>query len=618
MLGTKLPQLALLLEQGAGKTLPMISILGYRFLRGDITKALVVCPLSVAPELEMQFEEFAGYPVEVTVLAGLKSKKKAKAFSELKSSPGKLQVIIINYESVWVKGRRGRRWEVHPGLLKWAPQAIWCDESQKLKDGASNQCRALTKLGSLAKYRGIMTGTVISESPLDFFGQYKFLDPSIFGTSFSKFKNKYARLGGYRGYQVIGYQNLEDLTQKALRIAYRVKKRDCIDLPPITTQTLYAELEPEAMKLYKEMKKESLLELDGKTITAPLVITRNLKLSQITGGYITYYEDEVKKVRQVSKAKLAVTMDKVKDLVYNKSKVIIFAKFIPEIEGITRELDKAKIKYSTLTGKVKDRKSVLKDFQHPLSKTKVIVVQIATGGVGITLTAADVALYYSVDYSNINYEQSKARIDRIGQKKKMSIIHVVAKGTIDSKVIKALIEKQSVSNALLNDYFEEIGGKPKMERFKQEDFEIELPKRVLKLSFPQGVESKRPAVVKETATLGELESLLKEMEHELNNPMSPADAQNLWDSLEDDPSKKKTKKQQRAEKKPKEGGTKRESKPRLDGDVTTLKELAESFGMEPKELRKELRKKYGSTESGRWEWLKDDPQLKDIKKEYEK
>ena len=157
-----------------------------------------------------------------------------------------------------------------------------------------------------------------------------------------------------------------------------------------------------------------------------------------------------------------------------------------------------------------------------------------------------------------------------------------------------------------------------MKRFKQEEFERYTGEREFELLFPQGVESKRPKVIGNDATTDELEDLLKEMEWELNHPMSPADSKNLWDTMEHDPSKKKTKKQQRAEGKEKKTNNKRESKPRLEGDVITLKELAESFGMEPKELRKELRKRYGSTESGRWDWSKDDPQLAEIKKEYGK
>ena len=82
-----------------------------------------------------------------------------------------------------------------------------------------------------------------------------------------------------------------------------------------------------------------------------------------------------------------------------------------------------------------------------------MVVQIATGGVGITLTAANVAIFYSTDYSNTNYEQAKARIDRIGQTKKVTIIHIAAKNTIDEVISKALISKQKVSEALLNNYF---------------------------------------------------------------------------------------------------------------------------------------------------------------------
>lgn len=620
---------ALLLEQGAGKTLVMIAKLGELYKKGEINKALIISPVSVAPELEIQFEDLAGYPVEVKVLAGLKANKKAEALKGWKKDC--LQVAIINYESTWCKGRsRKKKWEVMPELAKWSPDIVICDESQRIKNANSKQSKAIFKLGQEADYRGILTGTIIAESPLDFFGQYKFLEPSILGTSYRAFEDQYAVKGGYRGYQVIGHKNLDELAKITLKIACRKLKKDCVKLPPVIPRTIPVELEPSAKALYKEMDKEMILDLQGETITAPLVITKNMKLSQITGGYITTPDENgKKKIIQVSSAKLKVTMDKLEDLLYNKSKVIIFTRFIPEIDGLVTALKKRKIKYSEISGRIKDRKAVIKDFQNPKSKTQVMVVQIATGGVGITLTAADVAIFYSTDYSNINYEQAKARIDRIGQKaKRVLIYHLVAKGTIDGIISKALINKQDVSKALLDNYFSRIGkkqgGNKKMKRFKQEEFVLPLEDREIEVNF-EGVNKPKtkPPVVMGDATRDELNELLEELKEELEK--GGADNKNLFDDLRDLPSNSKSEKRKerreskKIEKALKESKVEKDKKvktpkgPKLEGDVITIAMLAEEVGVEPKKLRKKLRDKF-TPASGRWEWSSDDPQLEEVRK----
>ena len=284
--GTK-ESFALLLEQGTGKTLVFIAKLGQLFQQGLITRALIVCPVSVVSELEIQFESLAGYPVNVIPLSGMKRDKKRKLLSST-PTPQVLTVVITNYESVWCKGTTKRKkWEPLPELVKFKQQIILCDESQRIKNATSKQTKALCFLGKNSSFRVISTGTVIAESPLDFFGQYKFLDPSILGTAYRSFEDEYAIKGGYRGYQVLGYKNLDTLTQKALKIAYRVRKKDCLDLPPVTEQVVPVELEPKARSIYNELDKEMIVEIGKTQIITPRVITKQIKLSQITGGYLT-------------------------------------------------------------------------------------------------------------------------------------------------------------------------------------------------------------------------------------------------------------------------------------------------------------------------------------------
>ena len=200
LMGITLDNCAFLMEQGTGKTLPMIATLGHRFMKGQIKRALIICPVSVASELELQFQNFADYPHDVTVLVG-DTKLRNKTLTEWVDTPG-LQIVITNYEATWTKLKNGRNGN-SPEITKWKPDIIVCDESQRLKNGNSTQTKAVCKISKDTRYKMIMTGTPVSQSPLDFFGQYKFLDPCIFGKSFTKHKARYALMGGYRGYQVI-------------------------------------------------------------------------------------------------------------------------------------------------------------------------------------------------------------------------------------------------------------------------------------------------------------------------------------------------------------------------------------------------------------------------------
>jgi len=207
---------------------------------------LVVAPLSVLPVWQREFRDYADYPHEVRLLRGGSMDKRIEMLAAFPEDA--LKIAAINYESVW-------REEMFKALLKWQPDMIICDESQKIKGPSTKQSKGLHKLGEIAKYKLILTGTPVSNSPMDFFSQYKFLNPNIFGRSFWAFRSRYAVMGGYKKKQVVGYQNKAELVRKAHSIAYRVTKAEALDLPETIDQELYCKLEPQAAKHYNDMKK---------------------------------------------------------------------------------------------------------------------------------------------------------------------------------------------------------------------------------------------------------------------------------------------------------------------------------------------------------------------------
>jgi len=437
-IGMSLDKAGLLMEQGTGKTLPAIGIAGARFLNGQVKKLLIIAPLSVLSEWKRQFREHANFNYDCLILGGLKNKE--EELKGYKPDPSSLQIVLVNYESSW---------RLEKALREWKPDMIICDESQKIKNSRSKQGKGIKNIGEKTPYKLILTGTPVSQSPLDFFGQYLFLDHEILGKSYPKFRNEYATMGGWMGKEITGYKNLEQLCQKVHSIAYRVTKKDALELPDTIDQILYSKLEPSTMKMYKEMKKEAQLLLEGGEITAPLMLTRILRLQQITGGFIKTDEGNLV---QVSDSKLKVLEDKIEDLVESGKKVVIFARFIPEIDAISNIMKRMKIKSHILKGGVsqQDRESMINNFQND-NESKVFIAQISTGGVGITLTAADTAIFYSVDFSLTNHEQAKARIHRIGQDKKVTYIHILSEGTIDEHILEVLQSKRDVAKMVVDD-----------------------------------------------------------------------------------------------------------------------------------------------------------------------
>ena len=433
----KSKSVAILAEMGTGKTLISIGIAGYLYLQKEINKLLIVAPLSITKVWEEEFQKFADFDYQLEVLEG-PTKEKSETLRNLFGT--KLQVAVVNYESCW---------RIEKEIAIWKPDMIICDESSKIKNPQAKQSKALHRLGKISKHNIILTGTPVTNNPLDFFSQYKFLDESIFGGSYYSFRARYAVMGGYGNYQVVGYKNLPELTEKAHSIAFRITKKEALDLPEQVDVTRYVELEPMARAIYNQVERDSYAELSQGEVVVRNVLTKLLRLSQITGGYI---KDEFSEIEeQVSSAKLNALEEIIEECLDADKKVVVFARFISEIDAITKMLKHYGIKYSLIRGDVKDRASEVEKFQND-KDVKVFVGQLQTTGMGLTLTASDTAVFYSLSYNFADYEQAKARIHRIGQKNNCTYIHLIAKKTIDEKVMEALSKKKNIADLVVDNW----------------------------------------------------------------------------------------------------------------------------------------------------------------------
>ena len=429
---------ALLMEMGTGKTLTTIGITGALSNAGRIRRVLVVAPLSILGVWEDEFQKFADFPYCLVVLSGNGSRKR----DTLRHMAGaSLQVAVVNYESAW---------RMEKDLGAWRPDLIVVDEGHKIKTHNISASRALHRLGAKAGYRLLLTGTVITNKAVDVFSQYKFVNPAIFGQSFYAFRGRYFDMVGYGNHTPVLKKSMEaELMERMHSIAFRATKAECLDLPEMTDILRQVELEPPALQIYRGLVKESYAELSGGEVTATNILTRLLRLSQLTGGFIG--NDETSAVEQVSCAKQSALEDILDGIMAEGKKLVIIARFVPEIKAICRLLENRKLRYSCIAGDVRDREAQVAAFQNE-PEVMVFVGQIATAGLGITLTAASTMVFYSLDYSMSNFEQAKARIHRVGQRTPCTYLYLVARGTVDEKVLAALGDKADLARTLVDDY----------------------------------------------------------------------------------------------------------------------------------------------------------------------
>lgn len=408
-----------------------------------------MCPLSICGVWEEEFEKFADFEYELAILKGNTAKK-----TELlqKMQGHSLQVAVVNYESVW---------RLEKEIAKWNPDFIIADESHRIKTHNTAASKAMHRLGTKAKYRMMLTGTVITNKAIDIFSQYKFVDPAILGNSFYAFRNKYFDMVGYGNHTPVLKKSMEpELKEKIHSIAFRATKADCLDLPPTTDIIRYTELEPKAINIYQSLVKDSFAELSNCEITVTNVLIKLLRLSQLTGGFLG--SDGCNIYQQVSKSKLEALEDIIDEAVQSGEKLVVIARFVPELKAIEKLLDTKHILYSIVSGEVKDREEQISKFQND-PKVSIFIGQVATASIGITLTAASTMVFYSMDYSMSNFEQTKARIHRAGQQKNCTYIYLIAKGTVDEKVLITLQNKANLAKNLIDEYKRglnpyEIGG----------------------------------------------------------------------------------------------------------------------------------------------------------------
>lgn len=438
---------ALLMEMGTGKTKVAVDFAGIGFYNFNIRKVLVVAPLSVLGVWPRQIRQHSSAPARIFRLEGPTSDRIRVLRQILRSSSDdRLTYIIINYEGIWRENDRGT--SIENLLIDWAPDICIFDESHRIKSPTSKQSRSASKIGAGSDMRLLLTGTAITKSPLDVFAQFRAMNSKVFGTNWYAFKFTFGVWGGYGKYQLRGYRNLKELIQKVRENSFRIKKEQCLDLPPKLFETVPITLPDRILRIYQKMAKEMIVEIEETHATAAIVLVKLLRLSQITSGFI---KDVEGKIRLLDDSKLQTCLDLLDDLLEEEHKVVIFVRFRNDIARLGEALTKRKINHAILSGSVppKQRDSLVEKF-HDDSSLKVFIAQIQAGSLGIDLTPADVAIFYSLDYNAANYWQAQDRLHRIGQSRKVTYYHLIVPRTIDQVVLQVLKEKGNIAETIIH------------------------------------------------------------------------------------------------------------------------------------------------------------------------
>jgi len=438
---------------GTGKTKVLIDNMSMLYDKGKIDGALIIAPKGVVKTwYEQEIPTHLPDHIEnVTVLwqpnITKTQQEKLESLFEIETA---LHILVMNVEAFSTdKGMKfaSKFLNSHKVLM-----AI--DESTTIKTPTAKRTRNIIDLGEYAKYRRIMTGSPVTKNPLDLYTQCYFLDPYLLDhASYYAFRNRYAVMKSMhvrgRTIQVVhAFQNLGELSEKLQGFSYRVLKEDCLDLPPKNWTKRHITLSKEQQKVYDQMKKTALATLNGKVTSTMTVITQLMRLQQITCGHFVADDGSTQEIRNNRITELMEVLDEI------EGKAIIWGHWQKDIQNIVDEIEKihgqgSVVSYYGLTPQ-DERQDNIRKFQDD-PKCRFMVGTPSTGGYGITLTAANTVIYYSNGYDLEKRLQSEDRAHRIGQKKNVTYIDIIAEDTVDEKIVKSLRKKINIASEVLGE-----------------------------------------------------------------------------------------------------------------------------------------------------------------------
>lgn len=453
-----LDSFGLLFDAGTGKTRTAIEI--YRGKcrdNGRLLRTLILCPQVVMQNWKNELKKYSNIePKNVILLKGSGNDRYDLIMKNV-SSEKESKIFVCNYETLLME-------KVFKAFQWYDFELCIADESHRIKSPTSKRTKALLAVAQHIKYKYILTGTPVLQSPLDLFSQFQFLDGghtfSPVGNNFFAFRNQFFYNKNASAPSHVTWPDwkirpgaVEEISRRIASVSMHVKKSECLDLPPMVKKTINVELSREQKKHYEMMKEHFITFLDDKACTAQLAITKGLRLQQIVSGFIQLEDETVVQLKE--NPRLDALEELLEDLVLEgQKKVIIWACWRENYSQIRNLLTKMEIPYVEAHGEVaaKNRQEAIDNFCTN-ENVKVFLGNQGAAGIGINLVQAGYAIYYSRNFSLEHDIQSEARNYRGGSEMHTSVtrIDLVAAQTIDESILQALANKQEIGDKVLRD-----------------------------------------------------------------------------------------------------------------------------------------------------------------------
>ncbi len=420
-------------EAGTGKTSAAIWAADYLMSLGKIRRVLVICPLSIMHSA-WQADVFNTAMHRSCAVAYGSADKRRKIIND------SYDFVVINFDGVHT---------VRETIEAANFDLIIVDEANSYKAVRTRRWRTLAKLIKTNTKLWMMTGTPASQSPLDAYGLAKLISPTRVPKFINAWKDRVM-------WQRSKFTWVPKVTSKddvffALQPAVRFTKAECLDLPDVVYQTRLVALTPQVVSYYKKLKSQMLVEAAGQKISAVNAAASLNKLLQLSGGAV--YTDKKDVVEFDISPRLNALMEVLDE---TENKVLVFVPYSHTIEIVSRFLNENRITNAVIEGDVSAsrRAEIISQFQN-LKDPRVLVIQPQAASHGVTLTAADTVVFWSPVMSVETYLQCVARIDRVGQKNSMTVVHLEG-SAVERRVYDMLKNKISSHQALVDLYSQEL------------------------------------------------------------------------------------------------------------------------------------------------------------------
>ena len=444
---------AYFMEMGTGKTKVLIDNAAMLYDKGKIDGVLIVAPKGVVGTWYNQElpTHLPNHIKNMTILWQSNiTKGQREKLNSLFKSDHDLHILIMNVEAFSTE--KGKDFATK--FLNSHRTLMVIDESTTIKNPTAKRTKNIIALSEISRYRRIMTGSPVTKNPLDLYSQCEFLSPYLLDfTSYYAFRNRYAEMKTLhlrgRSIQIVDeFKNLHELSEQLKGFSYRVLKEDCLDLPEKNWTRRQITLTHDQRKIYEQMKETALAHLNGKVASTMIVLTQLMRLHQITCGHFTADDGTI---QDIPNNRFKELLDVLSEM---EGKAIIWAHYQHDVKNIIREVVKiygegSIVDFFGLTPQ-DERQDNIRKFQDD-PKCRFFVGTPATGGYGITLTAANTVIYYSNGYDLEKRLQSEDRAHRIGQHKPVTYVDILAEETVDEKIVKALRKKINIAHEVMGE-----------------------------------------------------------------------------------------------------------------------------------------------------------------------